>query len=123
VYVPVAVAHHRGSATLGEWRPDTVRLIARNQVLLAAKHLRGQPRFPIVAGQLLWGLLALRHGRGWSYLRGKFEGIRAARKISSKPANARLTPILEASEREILELQRRTGFDSYWRAYFWLLRR
>jgi hypothetical protein len=76
-----------------------------------------------VAGQLLWGLLAFRHGRGWSYLRGKIDGIRAARQISAPLPSARLTPILEASEREILELQRRTGFDGYWRAYFWLLRR
>jgi GT2 family glycosyltransferase len=123
VYVPAAVAHHRGSATLGEWHPDTVRRIARNQILLAAKHFRGQPRFPIAAGQLLWGLLAFRHGRGWSYLRGKIDGLRAARQISEPLANARLTPILEASEGEILEIQRRTGFDGYWRAYFWLLRR
>ena len=62
---PAAVAQHRGSATLGAWNSDTVRRIARNQVLLAAKHFRGQPRWPIVAGQLLWGLLALRHGRGF----------------------------------------------------------
>jgi GT2 family glycosyltransferase len=123
VYVPAAVAHHRGSATLGEWHPDTVRRIARNQILLAAKHFRGQPRFPIAAGQLLWGLLAFRHGRGWSYLRGKIDGLRAARQIPEPLANARLTPILKASEGEILEIQRRTGFDAYWRAYFWLLRR
>jgi GT2 family glycosyltransferase len=123
VYVPAAVAHHRGSATRGEWHGDTVRQIARNQVFLAAKHFRGQPRFPIVAGQLLWGLLAFRHGRGWSYLRGKIGGIRAARRVSAQPASAGLAPILQASEQEILEIQRRTGFDAYWRAYFWLLRR
>ena len=123
VYVPAAVAHHRGSATRGEWHSDTVRQIARNQVLMAAKHFRGQPRFPIVAGQLLWGLVAFRHGRGWSYLRGKIGGIRAARRVAAQPASARLTPILQASEQEILEIQRRTGFDAYWRAYFWLLRR
>jgi len=123
VYVPTAVAHHRGSATRGEWHSDTVRQIARNQVLMAAKHFRGQPRFPIVAGQLLWGLVAFRHGRGWSYLRGKIGGIRAARRVAAQPASARLTPILQASERRIFEVQRRIGFDAYWRAYFWLLRR
>ncbi len=123
VYVRAAVAHHRGSATRGEWHSDTVRQIARNQVLMAAKHFRGQPRFPIVAGQLLWGLLALRHGRGWSYVRGKIGGFRAARRVSAQPASAKLTPILEASEQSIFEIQRRTGFDAYWRAYFWLLRR
>jgi len=123
VYAPAAVAHHRGSATRGEWHSDTVRQIARNQVLLAAKHLRGQPRFPLVAGQLLWGLVAFRHGRGWSYLRGKIGGLRAARRVTAQPASARLAPILQASEREIFEVQRHTGFDAYWRAYFWLLRR
>ena len=123
VYVPAAVAHHRGSATLGGWHSDTVRQIARNQVLLAAKHLRGQPRFPLVAGQLLWGLVAFRHGRGWSYLRGKIGGLRAARRFTAQAASARLAPILQASEREIFEVQRHTGFDGYWRAYFWLLRR
>ena len=122
VYVPAAVAHHRGSATRGEWHGDTVRQIARNQVLLAAKHLRGQPRWPILAGQLLWGLVAFRHGRGWSYLRGKIGGLRAARRVTAQPASARLAPILQASEREIFEIQRCTGFDAYWRAYFWLSR-
>jgi GT2 family glycosyltransferase len=123
VFVPAAVAHHRGSATRGEWHSDTVRQIARNQVLLAAKHLRGQPRFPLVAGQLLWGCVAFRHGRGWSYLRGKIGGLRAARRFTAQPVSARLAPLLQASEREIFEVQRRTGFDAYWRAYFWLLRR
>ena len=123
VYVPAAIAHHRGSATRGEWHGDTVRQIARNQVLLAAKHFRGQPRLPIVAGQLLWGLMAIRHGRGWSYLRGKIGGFRAARRVSAQPARAKLTPILQSSEQSIFETQRCTGFDAYWRAYFWLLRR
>jgi GT2 family glycosyltransferase len=123
LYVPAAVAHHRGSATRGEWHSDTVRQIARNQVLMAAKYFRGRPRFPILAGQLLWGLMAFRHGRGWSYLRGKIGGFRAARRVSAQPASAELTPILEASEQSIFEIQRHTGFDAYWRAYFWLLRR
>src|SRR5580698_5073763 len=48
VFAPQAVAYHRGSATAGRWRKDTVRLISRNQVLLARKHFRGQPVWPIV---------------------------------------------------------------------------
>ncbi len=55
-YVPSAVAYHRGSATLGGWSKDTVWRIARNQVLLAAKHFQGQPRWPIVAGQVALGI-------------------------------------------------------------------
>jgi hypothetical protein len=31
--------------------------------------------------------------------------------------------VLGASEESILALGRETGFDSYWRAYFWLSRR
>lgn len=125
VYIPAAIAYHRGSSTLGRWHKDTVRLIARNQVLLAAKYLGGQPRWPILAGQLLWGLVALRHGRVLSYLRGKAEGLRFARHRRKyqkiKPEVVRL--LLAAGERTILELQRQTGFDWYWRVYFWLPRR
>ncbi|HXP86811.1 MAG TPA: glycosyltransferase family 2 protein [Bryobacteraceae bacterium] len=135
VYVPEAVAYHEGSATLGRWNKDTVRLLARNQVLLAAKHFQRLPRWPLVAGQLLWGLVAIRHGRALSYLRGKAQGLRLARQVhEQKSCNAacntddprsiaRLTEIVAESERTIFELQRETGFDGYWRAYFWLSRR
>jgi GT2 family glycosyltransferase len=133
IYVPSALAHHRGSATLGAWSYDTVRRIARNQVLLGLKHFRGQPRWPMVAGQLLWGLLAIRHARGVAYLAGKISGWRAARMEHSPVAQAldtdedskreRLGAIVEDSEKEIFEIQQQTGLDTYWRAYFWLLRR
>ncbi len=125
-YVPSAVAYHRGSATLGEWSKDTVRRIARNQVLLAAKHFQGQPRWPIVAGQLLWGLIALRHGCGAAYLRGKFAGMRDAGRMERVSTNEYtskdLARVLEASEANILAMAQETGFDGYWRAYFWLSR-
>ena len=127
VYVPSAVAHHRGSATLGEWNKATVWRIARNQVLLAAKHFQGQPRWPVAAGQLLWGLLALRHGCGWAWLGGKLAGIREAHAVKQASVSAdktkRMAVVLGASEESILVLGRETGFDSYWRAYFWLSRR
>ena len=134
IYVPSAVAYHRGSNTLGAWNSDTVRFISRNQVLLAAKHFRGQPRWPILAGQLLWGMLAIRHGKGVSYVRGKISGLRAARRFwreceqrsEREPGSVseeRFRIIVDASEKEILALQQKTGFDRYWRAYFWLLRR
>lgn len=136
VYSPDAVAWHVGSATWGAWKSDTVRQIARNQVLLAAKHFRGQDRWPIVAGQLLWGLLALRHLRGVAFLSGKWRGLRDARANSGTtsgqhvfgPKNGantreRLREIVEASEAEIRELEQQPGSDWYWRAYFWMLRR
>jgi hypothetical protein len=126
IYVPQAVAKHVGSATLGQWNKDTVRLIARNQVLLAAKHFRGQPRWPIMAGQLLWGLLAFRHGRGWSYLRGKASGLGIARRWRGEPEPTQreaLRSVVTRSEDNIVEVGQQTGFDRYWRVYFWLLRR
>jgi GT2 family glycosyltransferase len=127
IYVPPAVAYHRGSSTLGRWNKDTVRWIARNQVLLARKYLRQQALWPIVAGQLLWGVIAFRHGRAWSYLRGKAAGVRFAgraldRKYQKYKAEA-VRGLIEESERTIFELQQQTGFDLYWRLYFWLLRR
>jgi GT2 family glycosyltransferase len=127
LFVPSAVAYHRGSATLGEWNNDTVWRIARNQVLLSAKHFRGQPRWPIVAGQLLWGLVALRHGRGSAFVRGKIAGMREIRRMTRPSTNEYtrkvLAEVLESSEANILALARETGFDSYWRTYFWLSRR
>jgi GT2 family glycosyltransferase len=123
-YVPRAIARHIGSATLGEWNKDTVRRIARNQVLLAKKHFHGMSVWRTVAGQLLWGLVACRHGRGLSYLRGKLQGLftRLEGKVQVVPL-ATVNSVLEESERRIFELQREIGFDRYWRAYFWLSRR
>ncbi len=129
LYVPSAVAKHRGSATLGSWSFDTVRNISRNQVLLAAKHFQGQSRWPIVAGQLLWGVLAFRHARGVAYLAGKLSGWRAAGMLhwpiaaNSDEASEKIRAILAASEKEIFGLERQSGFDAYWRIYFWLLPR
>jgi len=128
IYEPAAIAHHQGSSTWGPWNKYSVRLIARNQMLLTAKHFRGLSRWPIVAGQLLWGCLALRHGCAAAYLRGKMSGMQAARSLVAQEAASRNTKVLarteafiKESERTILEIQRQTGFDHYWRAYFWLL--
>lgn len=125
-YVPDAVAWHRGSATRGAWNSDTVYLISRNQVLLTAKHFGGAARWPIVVGQLLWGTLALRHGAGWAWLRGKLAGLRLARLIDGESIgnqSDRVRKIIPVSERAIFEIEQQTGFDAYWRIYFWLLRR
>lgn len=127
LYVPEAVGYHEGSGTLGVWHRDTVRLMSRNQALLVAKHY--SPRdlalgaWPILAAQLLWGLVALGRGRGGSWLRGKWEALEAwsglRREASWKGTHPRrLRRILRVSEAQIYRLQRRTGFDSYWRLYF-----
>jgi|HubBroStandDraft_5_1064220.scaffolds.fasta_scaffold175432_1 GT2 family glycosyltransferase len=123
VFAPQAVAYHRGSATAGRWRKDTVRLISRNQVLLARKHFRGQPVWPIVAGQLLWGLVAFRHGRFLPYVLGKVQGWRWPLLVGAQQQSLEtVRAVLEDSERHIFDLQRQTGFDRYWRVYFCLLR-
>jgi GT2 family glycosyltransferase len=121
VYVPEALAHHLGSATLGSWHPETVRRIARNQILLLAKHYPpewiSRYGWPVVVAHVLWGLTALAHGRFLAYANGKLEGVRSFQK-SRGNYKANLDAILEQSENEILELQRLTGFDLYWRLYF-----
>ena len=125
MYVPAAVAFHQGSATFGRWSANSVWRISRNQVLLAAKHFDRQPRLPIVIGQALWGLVALRRGCGWAFLRGKLAGLKDKRQLRpSETQNATaLAALLEASEEQIFDIGKQTGFDLYWRAYFWLLRR
>ena len=124
LYVPTAVAWHRGSATLGRWHPDTVRRISRNQLLLLARHY---PRrlllrcgWPIAVAQILWGAVALRHGAGLPWLRGKWEGLRnfsAARKKPG-PFDPGLLQLLRANEETIRSVQVATGFDRYWSLYF-----
>lgn len=122
VYVPGAVGRHLGSATLGAWHKATVRRIARNQILIAAKHLRGGPRWPLVVGNLLWILVAIRHGRGWACIRGKIEGLRLARNLPSATGWGKVGEILKESEQQIRQLQQLTGFDWYWKLYFALVR-
>ena len=121
-YVPTAVAYHQGSATFGQWSSQSVFRISRNQLLLAAKHFAQQPRLPLIVGQGLWGLLALRHGCGRAFLRGKLAGWRDRRHLvrPDKTDNAALRALLKKSEEEILKLGRDTHLDQYWRAYFWL---
>ena len=129
LYVPTAVACHLGSSTWGQWNKYSVRLISRNQLLLTAKYFGGLSRWPILAGQLLWGLVALCHGCAGAYLQGKMAGMRVARTLGvQRPASEnteavhKVLAFVRESEKTILEVQRQTGFDRYWRAYFWLQR-
>ena len=120
-YEPGAIAFHEGSATLGTWNPRTVHQIARNQLLLIAKHYPigfvWKFGWPIALAQLLWGFVAVRHGAGAAYLGGKIEGLRMFRQMRGAGDDA-IPGILLESEQQILELQRETGFDWYWRIYF-----
>lgn len=126
-YVPEAVAYHVGSAALGRWHAETVRRIARNQVFLVAKYyplrLIFQLAWPLVVGQALWGLLAMRHGKFGAFLQGKREGVmgfatQRQDPIAKAVEPGRLLQVLQESEKEIRDIQRRTGFDWYWRVYF-----
>ena len=123
LYVPEAVAWHRGSATLGRWHPQTIRLITRNQRRLLERHYtRSDIRaalWPILIAHLLWGALAIRHGRGLAWL--SRIGIPSLQKLTS-PFVPGLLSYLSESESEIYRLQSATGFDWYWRVYFLLTR-
>jgi GT2 family glycosyltransferase len=118
-YVPQTRAIHLGSASLGRWHAETVRRMARNQVLLAARHLQAPHVWPALIGQLLWGGVALRHGCGWAWLRGKCEGLRkfsAARGEFQQNAPEVLEQAFETNERFIC----RNCSDIYWKLYFLL---
>jgi GT2 family glycosyltransferase len=113
-YMPEARAVHAGSATLGRWHPDTVRRIARNQLFLASMHLSRKCWWAVLMGQLLWGVVALRHGTGLAWLSGKWEGLRGFRFASLD--ESRLGQVLQDNERFI----RMASRDRYWKLYFLL---
>ncbi|HWE52483.1 MAG TPA: glycosyltransferase family 2 protein, partial [Bryobacteraceae bacterium] len=120
VYVPSAMAWHEGSATFGRWNPRVVRLISRNQLLLVSNNydstLLRAWFWPVLAGQLLWGMVALRHGAGRAWLAGKIDGLRGFHTGGTYSEPVRR--FLEASEQEIAT----RSTDSYWRWYFRLTR-
>jgi GT2 family glycosyltransferase len=120
-YVPQAIAYHVGSGTLGKWNRRTVRQIARNQVLLVAKHYPTvalwRNGWAIAVAQTLWGFVALRHGAGLAYVHGKIEGLLQFHGVR-RAGNAAVPRLLRDSESQIRELQELSGFDWYWRLYF-----
>ena len=121
VYVPEAVAYHQGSATLGPWHREVARKMARNQLLLVAKHYPPnwilRYGWPVFIAQTLWGFLALRHGAFLAFLAGKAEGLRRFRAVRGKHC-PNFPAIIEQSEEEIWEIQQLTGFDLFWKLYF-----
>ncbi len=116
LYIPSAIAWHHGSATFGSWDPRVVRLISRNQLLLVSGHydreLFQSCLWPVLVGQALWGLVALRHGAGCAWVAGKWEALRSFH-LEGTPS-ASLRDFLTASEREIATRAK----DPYWRWYF-----
>jgi hypothetical protein len=98
-------------------------------LLLVAKHYSGRDLWRngwrILVAQTLWGGVALRHGRGRAFLRGKIEGFRMLRQMRRDAAwevveSGRLSRVLAESEADIRESQRQSGFERYWRWYFTL---
>jgi GT2 family glycosyltransferase len=117
-YVPQARAIHIGSASLGRWHPETVRRISRNQMFLSARHPGVGGAWDSIVAQGLWGLVAIRHGRGIAWLRGKTQGLRhfsALRKDASSDSE-RLQQILYSNAKFI----RDQNHELYWRLYFLL---
>jgi len=122
VYVPEAMAWHGGSSTLGAGSPAMIRLISRNQMLLAARHLPTRCLWRVFAGQLLWGVLALRCGAGRAWLGGKWVGLRNWRRWRSRAPNSEaLLRALKSCEADLRQLQEQTGWDPFWRWYFRLM--
>jgi len=120
VYVPDAVAWHAGSATLGRWHADTSRRISRNQTLLAARYFPLSFAWPVLVGQGLWGLVALRHGAGMAWLHGKLQAARnwhAVRGTYRHQSAERLKSWLEENERLLARAR-----SPYWRVYSLLTR-
>ncbi|MEP7366721.1 MAG: glycosyltransferase family 2 protein [Acidobacteriota bacterium] len=124
-YAPKAKAEHWGSGTLGVWHARTVRLISRNQVYVVAKYFprgwMGRLGRPVVVGQVLWGLAALKRGRSVSWLIGKVEGLwryRSLRKSARVSRSGDVAGLLLKFERELIDLQMKTGTDRFWSWYF-----
>jgi GT2 family glycosyltransferase len=89
LYVPSAVGHHIGSATLGDrLHPKILELLTRNQLSLVVKNypfwilLRLLPR--VFAFQILWFSFAVRKGGLTPYLRGIAGAIRCLPRMLRK---------------------------------------
>jgi hypothetical protein len=101
--------------------------MARNQLWLLARHY---PRrllvgwsWPILVAQLLWGAVAFRHGAGFAWLRGEWQGLRGFFATRGQTLDAKLlSSVLRTNEDLIRSVQASTGFDIYWRVYFLLTR-
>jgi GT2 family glycosyltransferase len=116
-YVPEARATHLGSASLGRWHAETVRRLARNQVLLAARHLPARHAWRAAIGQCLWGGVALRHGRGLAWVHGKSQGLclfSAARRQFQQKDLELLEQVLLSNEGFL----RKNCAEPYWKLYF-----
>lgn len=117
-YEPEAVAWHLGSATFGAWKGDTVRLLARNQILLAHKHFAYHWRCRVMAAQMLWGWSAWRRGLVSAWQAGRKEGRALVAEQPPAVSVDGMRRTIERSERLLREVQEETGWDWLWRIWF-----
>ena len=94
-------------------------------MLLVARHYPdhwfGRFGRAVLAGQLLWGLLAFRRGVFGAWLAGKIDAARAWKGVrnNSAPLDSDwLASRLTECERGIVDWQGHPARDSYWRWYF-----
>ncbi|MCL4795242.1 MAG: glycosyltransferase family 2 protein [Bryobacteraceae bacterium] len=126
-YEPSAAVRHHGSATDGAWSEHMVRLIARNQVLLLARHYPDgwwrREGWPVLVAQALWGLAALRRGRFRAWFAGKWRGMREYRAFrgQNRAPEAVFREFLRQNERE-LRAYTRAHPDRFWQLYCALTR-
>lgn len=127
IYEPTAVALHLSKTTLGRRAARVYYLTGRNQILILAKYYSRSTLFkfgwPVFAGQTLALFAAAKQRNFIPALRGKWEGLRRwneFRMPDSAPEAVQNT--FSESEREIYRLQRKAGFDIYWRLYFSLVK-
>lgn len=125
LFVPTALASHLGSATFGAWSYRATRLSSRNQLLLVARHYPDGwfRRFgrAVLAGQLLWGLLAFSRGVFRAWLAGKLDALRVWSVVRNRSTHMDadwLASNLATCERGILNWQGHPPRDAYWRWYF-----
>ena len=110
---------------MGRWSARVVELLSRNQILLIAKHFPdgwfSKLGWPVLVGHVLWGLLALRHGRFLAWFRGKRSALASwgelRRQAEASPL-ADLERILLEDENLIRQLQGRSRQDTFWSCYF-----
>ena len=127
IYLPQAVAWHKGSQTGGRWSERSVAWITRHQLLLLSKHYSEHLvlRFarPVAVAQLLWAALAISRGHWRAWLRGLAQGVAdCGQHWRARPGRgeSRLAAALQAGEAEIARFQQAGGWDSFWKWYFLL---
>ncbi|HSU59895.1 MAG TPA: hypothetical protein VLI55_11320, partial [Bryobacteraceae bacterium] len=78
--------------------------------------------WPIFVGQMLSLATTAKHGHLLAGMRGKAEALLRWRTFRSDlQAASRIEAAISESESEIRALQKKIGFDIYWRLYFSLV--